>query len=98
MHSLPSSYSTWRVRFARCQDLKQGSIKELIVSHYKDEMQPIQVGRPALRQRRPINEIEAVTMCSATMGEDGGVEPPIGPLYIAAAFEQMNVEVDFRDF
>src|SRR5438552_3198046 len=40
----------------------------------------------------------AVTLCSATLGEDGRHEPPLGPLYIAAALEQMNVEVDFRDF
>jgi anaerobic magnesium-protoporphyrin IX monomethyl ester cyclase len=72
--------------------------RELIVSHHNDQLQTIQIGRPAFRQRRQLNPIGAVTMCSATMGEDGGVEPPIGPLYIAAAFEQMNVEVDFRDF
>jgi radical SAM superfamily enzyme YgiQ (UPF0313 family) len=40
----------------------------------------------------------AVTLCSATLGEDGAREPPLGPLYIAAAFEEMGVEVDFRDF
>jgi radical SAM superfamily enzyme YgiQ (UPF0313 family) len=39
-----------------------------------------------------------VTLCSATLGEDGRHEPPLGPLYIASAFEQMGVEVDFRDF
>jgi radical SAM superfamily enzyme YgiQ (UPF0313 family) len=41
---------------------------------------------------------QAVTLCSATLGEDGRNEPPLGPLYIAAALEDMNVEVDFRDF
>lgn len=41
---------------------------------------------------------EAVTLCSATLGEDGNVEPPLGPLYIAAALEQSGVSVDFRDF
>jgi anaerobic magnesium-protoporphyrin IX monomethyl ester cyclase len=44
------------------------------------------------------HKLEAVTLCSATMSEDGEVEPPLGPLYIAAAFEQVGVEVDFRDF
>lgn len=39
-----------------------------------------------------------VTLCSATLGEDGRHEPPIGPLYIASAFEQMGAEVEFRDF
>lgn len=40
---------------------------------------------------------EAVTLCSATLGEDGRREPPLGPLYIAAALEDLGVEVDFRD-
>jgi len=39
-----------------------------------------------------------VTLCSATLGEDGRHEPPLGPLYIAAALEEMHVDVDFRDF
>jgi radical SAM superfamily enzyme YgiQ (UPF0313 family) len=39
-----------------------------------------------------------VTLCSATLGEDGRHEPPLGPLYIASAFDQVGVEVDFRDF
>jgi radical SAM superfamily enzyme YgiQ (UPF0313 family) len=38
-----------------------------------------------------------VTLCSATLGEDGTREPPLGPLYIAAALEQTGVTVDFRD-
>src|ERR1051325_70008 len=58
---------------------------------------PIQINH-SLKLRGGRNRIKAVTLCSATMGEDGGVEPPLGPLYIAAAFEQMDVEVDFRDF
>ena len=69
--------------------------------------EPIQINHPATRRnvmahqrkrKHGVNRIEAVTLCSATMGEDGSVEPPLGPLYIGAAFEQMNVEVDFRDF
>jgi anaerobic magnesium-protoporphyrin IX monomethyl ester cyclase len=43
-------------------------------------------------------DTSVVTLCSATLGEDGVFEPPLGPLYIAAALEQMNVDVDFRDF
>ena len=42
--------------------------------------------------------MQAVTLCSATLGEDGRREPPLGPLYIAAALEEVGVEVDFRDF
>jgi radical SAM superfamily enzyme YgiQ (UPF0313 family) len=38
------------------------------------------------------------TMFSATLGEDGRTEPPLGALYIAAALEQFGCEVDFRDF
>jgi anaerobic magnesium-protoporphyrin IX monomethyl ester cyclase len=40
----------------------------------------------------------SVTLCSATLGEDGKIEPPLGPLYIAAALEEMGIRVDFRDF
>jgi anaerobic magnesium-protoporphyrin IX monomethyl ester cyclase len=78
-----------------------------------DKVEPsklIQISLPTLR--RPANagqrhrarnadelhQIEAVTLCSATMGEDGEVEPPLGPLYIASVFEQQGAEVDFRDF
>ncbi|WMS44507.1 radical SAM protein [Acuticoccus sp. MNP-M23] len=39
-----------------------------------------------------------VTLFSATLGEDGKIEPPLGPLYIAAALEQIGLEVDFRDY
>jgi anaerobic magnesium-protoporphyrin IX monomethyl ester cyclase len=38
------------------------------------------------------------TLLSATLGEDGRTEPPLGPLYIAAALESAGWEVDFRDF
>lgn len=38
------------------------------------------------------------TLVSATLGEDGKIEPPIGPLYIAAALEKVGWTVDFRDF
>jgi radical SAM superfamily enzyme YgiQ (UPF0313 family) len=38
------------------------------------------------------------TLFSATLGEDGKVEPPLGPLYIAAALEQCGWDVDFRDY
>jgi anaerobic magnesium-protoporphyrin IX monomethyl ester cyclase len=41
---------------------------------------------------------QRVTLCSATRGDQGRAEPPLGPLYIAAALEQVGVEVDFRDF
>lgn len=37
-------------------------------------------------------------MFSATLGEDGRTEPPLGALYIAAALEQFGCAVDFRDF
>src|SRR3954469_22021619 len=43
-------------------------------------------------------DLARVTLCSATLGEDGVCEPPLGPLYIAAALEDCGVEVDFRDF
>lgn len=46
----------------------------------------------------PGREGTTVTLCSATLGEDGRREPPLGPLYIAAALEEMDLEVDFRDF
>lgn len=39
-----------------------------------------------------------LTLCSATLGEDGKMEPPLGPLYIASAFRSQGVDVDFRDF
>jgi anaerobic magnesium-protoporphyrin IX monomethyl ester cyclase len=42
--------------------------------------------------------MEPVTLCSATLGEDRQCEPPLGPLYIAAALGELGVEVDFRDF
>ncbi len=38
------------------------------------------------------------TLFSATLGEDGRTEPPLGPLYIAAALESIGWEVDFRDY
>jgi anaerobic magnesium-protoporphyrin IX monomethyl ester cyclase len=38
-----------------------------------------------------------ITLCSATLSEDGMREPPLGPLYIAAALEELAVDVDFRD-
>jgi radical SAM superfamily enzyme YgiQ (UPF0313 family) len=38
------------------------------------------------------------TLLSATLGEDGKVEPPIGPLYVAAALEAVGWGVDFRDY
>src|SRR6266550_2569197 len=45
-----------------------------------------------------VSEAKAVTLCSATLSEDGKSEPPLGPLYIASALESAGVEVDFRDF
>jgi len=41
--------------------------------------------------------VRSVSLCSATLGEDGMREPPLGPLYIAAALEEVGVDVDFRD-
>ena len=41
--------------------------------------------------------LERITLCSATLGEDGGWSPP-GAAYIAAALESAGVEVDFRDY
>jgi anaerobic magnesium-protoporphyrin IX monomethyl ester cyclase len=40
----------------------------------------------------------ATTLFSATLGEDGRTEPPLGLLYIAAALERMGCQLDFRDF
>jgi len=45
-----------------------------------------------------VPDTASLTLCSATLGEDGMCEPPLGPLYVAAAFEEVGVEVDFRDF
>jgi radical SAM superfamily enzyme YgiQ (UPF0313 family) len=42
--------------------------------------------------------IQHVTLCNATLGENGVIEPPLGPLYIASALEKCGVEVDFRDY
>jgi anaerobic magnesium-protoporphyrin IX monomethyl ester cyclase len=41
---------------------------------------------------------QTVTLCSATLTDEGQSDPALGPLYIAAALEQVGVEVDFRDF
>ncbi len=38
------------------------------------------------------------TLLSATLGEDNKLEPPLGPLYIAAALEEIGCTVDFRDY
>jgi anaerobic magnesium-protoporphyrin IX monomethyl ester cyclase len=38
------------------------------------------------------------TLFSATLGEDNKLEPPLGPLYIAAALEEIGWRVDFRDY
>lgn len=38
------------------------------------------------------------TLFSATLGEDNKLEPPLGPLYIAAALEEIGCTVDFRDY
>lgn len=38
------------------------------------------------------------TLFSATLGEDKKVEPPLGPLYIASALQEVGWEVDFRDY
>lgn len=42
--------------------------------------------------------IAKATLFSATLGEDGLVEPPLGALYIAAALERDGWEIDFRDY
>ena len=39
-----------------------------------------------------------VTLSSATLGEDGRWEPPLGPLYIASTLEGCGVDVEFRDY
>jgi radical SAM superfamily enzyme YgiQ (UPF0313 family) len=54
-------------------------------------------GGRARATQRP-DAVRSVTLCSATLGEDGMSEPPLGPLYIASALEEVGVEVDFRDF
>lgn len=38
------------------------------------------------------------TIFSATLGEDGRTEPPLGALYIASALEDLGWTIDFRDF
>src|SRR3712207_4774447 len=38
------------------------------------------------------------TLFSATLGEDGKTEPPLGPLYVASALEAAGWSVDFRDY
>jgi radical SAM superfamily enzyme YgiQ (UPF0313 family) len=48
------------------------------------------------RQEKRVKE--PLTLCSATLGEDGKREPPLGPLYIAAALEAVGMVVDFRDY
>ncbi len=40
----------------------------------------------------------ALTLCSATLGEDSKTEPPLGPLYVASTLQRLGIEVDFRDF
>lgn len=42
--------------------------------------------------------IERMTLCSATVGEPGKKEPPLGALSVAAALESLGVAVDFRDY
>ncbi len=42
--------------------------------------------------------MKSATLFSATLGEDGKFEPPLGPLYIAAVLEDLGCEVDFRDY
>jgi anaerobic magnesium-protoporphyrin IX monomethyl ester cyclase len=42
--------------------------------------------------------IARATLLSATLGEDGMVEPPLGALYIAAALERDGWAIDFRDY
>ena len=43
-------------------------------------------------------KLESVTLCSATLGEDGKREPPLGPLYIAETMRRAGLAVDFRDY
>jgi anaerobic magnesium-protoporphyrin IX monomethyl ester cyclase len=38
------------------------------------------------------------TLVNATLGEDGSIEPPLGPLYIAATLESVGWNIDFRDY
>ena len=53
---------------------------------------------PRLVRPTKVSEAKAVTLCSATLSEDGKSEPPLGPLYVASALESAGVEIDFRDF
>ena len=61
-----------------------------------DRLSLVQLGAPQSEQEP--RAVDAVTLCSATLGEDGRAEPPLGPLYVAAALEAEGVEVDFRDY
>ncbi|PYS90785.1 MAG: hypothetical protein DMF64_14015 [Acidobacteria bacterium] len=74
-----------------------------------DRPQLVQLGAPSRAaaarppkrgqgRRANARKVESITLCSATLGEDGRHEPPLGPLYIAAALEAVGVAVDFRDF
>jgi anaerobic magnesium-protoporphyrin IX monomethyl ester cyclase len=42
--------------------------------------------------------MDQTTLFSATLGEDKKIEPPLGPLYIATALENVGWKVDFRDY
>lgn len=42
--------------------------------------------------------MKTTTLISSTLGEDSKCEPPLGPLYIASALEQVGWSVDFRDY
>lgn len=42
--------------------------------------------------------MDAITLCSATLSDNGQVEPPLGPLYVASALEQEGLRVEFRDY
>src|SRR6478735_6550396 len=54
--------------------------------------------RPADRPRTVDPMTKQATLFSATLGEDKKVEPPLGPLYIASALQEVGWEVDFRDY
>jgi anaerobic magnesium-protoporphyrin IX monomethyl ester cyclase len=42
--------------------------------------------------------LDAVTLCNAVTTDDREFETPLGALYVAAALEELGVDVDWRDF
>jgi radical SAM superfamily enzyme YgiQ (UPF0313 family) len=42
--------------------------------------------------------MQPVTLCSGTLADDDRIEPPLGPLYVAAALEREGLSVELRDY